>query len=179
MGGENGHPHPRRVDGALSRRRSQGRGACAAGALFPTSVFEKGGASFKEPGPVIFASGGFGTDFTLNSMLATSRPDLCTFPQPTVSTATGGATKMGSTAFLHTRLVLDRIRSPGKYRRIVRVAERLFFAHLCWFEANVGPEAVFGTMIHLFQFSLADKEQYFLRPPPAPHQLVAKLVDYV
>ena len=38
------------------------------GALCCTSVFEKGGASFKEPGPVIFASGGFGTDFTLNSM---------------------------------------------------------------------------------------------------------------
>ena len=125
MGGENGDPHPRRVDGALSRRRSQGRGACAAGALFPTSVFEKGGASFKEPGPVIFASGGFGTDFTLNSMLATSRPDLCTFTT-NGEYSTGGATKMGGTAFLHTRLVLDRIRSPGKYRRIVRVAERFF-----------------------------------------------------
>ena len=30
---------------------------------------EKGGAGLKEPGPVIFASGGFATDFTLNSML--------------------------------------------------------------------------------------------------------------
>ena len=38
------------------------------GALCRTSVFEKGGARFKEPGPVIFASGGFGSDFTLNSM---------------------------------------------------------------------------------------------------------------
>ena len=57
------------------------------GALCRTSVFEKGGASFKEPCPVFYASGGFGTDFTLNSMLATFRPDLCTFPQQTVSTA--------------------------------------------------------------------------------------------
>ena len=63
------------------------------------------------------------------------------------------------------------------------VVER-FTAHLCWFEANVGPEAVFGTdvrttecghpdlmllthmTIHLFQFRFADTEQYFLRPPP-------------
>ena len=72
------------------------------------------------PGPVIFASGGFGTDFTLNSMLTTGM------------------------AFLFMRLVLDRIRSPGKYRRRVRVVERSF-AHLCWFFANVGPEVVFGT----------------------------------
>ena len=55
---------PSRVDGALSRCRNLGRGACAAGALFRTSVFEMGGACFKEPGPVTFASGGVGTDFT-------------------------------------------------------------------------------------------------------------------
>ena len=34
------------------------------------------GASFKELGPVVFASGGFGADFTRNSLLATYRPDL-------------------------------------------------------------------------------------------------------
>ena len=39
-------------------------------------VHEKGGASFKEFGPVILASGGFGADFTQNSLLATYRPDL-------------------------------------------------------------------------------------------------------
>ena len=42
----------------------------------------------------------------------------------------------------------------------------LLFAHLCWFEANMGPEAVFGTITHLFQFSLADTVQCFLRHPP-------------
>ena len=128
---------------------------------------EIGGACFKELGPVIFASGGVGTDFTLNSMLATFRPDLCTFPQPTVSTALAERPRWAGTAFLHMRLVLDRIRSPGKYRRRVRAVESFFFfAHLCWFEANVGPEAVFGTITHLFQFSLADTEQYFVRHPP-------------
>ena len=133
-----------------------------------TSFFEKGAARFKEPGPAVFASGGFGTDFTLKSMLATFRPELCTFPLPTVSTALVMRSRWTGTAFLYMRLVLDRIRSPGKYRR---------------FEANVGPEAVFGTdkwtivaitdlmlltrmIIHLFQFSFADTEQYFLRPPP-------------
>ena len=40
-------------------------------------------------------------------------------------------------------LVLDRIRSPGKHRRGVCVVERLV-AHLCWTEANVGPETVSG-----------------------------------
>ena len=159
MGGEN-FPAERMV---LCRGVDlRGRGACAAGALFRTSVFEMGGACFKEPGPVIFASGRVGTDFTLNSMLATFRPDLCTFPQPTVSTALAVRPGWAGTAFLHMRLALDRIRSPGKYLRRVRAVERFFFfAHLCWFEANVGPEAVFGTITHLFQFSLADIEQYF------------------
>ena len=45
---------------------------------FAHLFLKRGGARFKEQGPVIFASGGFGTDFTLNSMLATFRPDLCT-----------------------------------------------------------------------------------------------------
>ena len=103
-------------------------------------------------------------------------------PQPTVSTALVMRSRWTGTAFLYMRLVLDRIRSPGKYRRRVRVVER-FIAHLCWFEGNVGPEAVFGTdkrttvaitdlmlltlmTTHLFQFSFADTEQYFLRLPP-------------
>ena len=132
MGGENGHPLPRRVDGASSRCRSQGRGACAAGALFRTSVFEKGGASFKEPGPVIFASGGFGTDFTQHW-----RCDH------------DGRVRLFSTCALCWT-------GFGLQANIVEeyVLLSAFFSHLCWFEANVGPEAVFGTIIHLFQFSL-------------------------
>ena len=34
-------------------------------------IYEKGGANFKEFSPVIFESGGFGDDFTNNSLLAT------------------------------------------------------------------------------------------------------------
>ena len=36
-------------------------------------IYEKGGVDFKEFGPVIFASGGFGADFARNSLLATYR----------------------------------------------------------------------------------------------------------
>ena len=39
-------------------------------------IYEKGGTIFKEFDPVIFTSGGFGTDFAQNSLLATYRPDL-------------------------------------------------------------------------------------------------------
>ena len=39
-------------------------------------IYEKVGTSFKEFDPVIFTSGGFGTDFAQNSLLATYRPDL-------------------------------------------------------------------------------------------------------
>ena len=43
-------------------------GACTGG------IYEKGEATFKEFGHVIFASGGFGADFTNNSLLAQYRP---------------------------------------------------------------------------------------------------------
>ena len=43
------------------------------------------GADFKEFGPVMLASGGFGADLTQNSLLATCRPDLLHLPTATVS----------------------------------------------------------------------------------------------
>lgn len=55
---------------------------------------EKGGATFKEFGPVIFASGGFGADFTNNSLLAQYRPDVLYFPSTIGVHCTGDATKM-------------------------------------------------------------------------------------
>merc|ERR1719383_79528 len=58
-------------------------------------VYEKGGASFKEFGPVIFASGGFGADFTNNSLLAQYRPDLLHLPTTNGEHCTGDAIKMG------------------------------------------------------------------------------------
>ena len=56
--------------------------------------YEKGGVSFKEFGPVIFASGGFGADFTQNSLLATYRPDLLHLPTTNCVHCTGDAIKM-------------------------------------------------------------------------------------
>ena len=43
-------------------------------------VYEKGDASFTEFGAVIFASGGFGAEFTQNSLVATWSPDLWHLP---------------------------------------------------------------------------------------------------
>ena len=57
-------------------------------------IYEKGGASFKEFGPVIFASGGFGADFAQNSLLATYRPDLLHLPTTNGEHCTGDAIKM-------------------------------------------------------------------------------------
>merc|ERR1712136_677436 len=58
-------------------------------------VYEKGGAIFKEFGPVIFASGGFGADFTNDSLLAQYRPDLLHLPTTNGEHCTGDAIKMG------------------------------------------------------------------------------------
>ena len=52
-------------------------------------VYEKGGVDFKEFGPVIFASGGFGADFTNNSLLAQYRPDLLHLPTTNGEHCTG------------------------------------------------------------------------------------------
>ena len=58
-------------------------------------VCEKGGASFEEFGSVIFASGGFGADFTQNSLLATWSPDLWHLPTTNGEHCTGDAIEMG------------------------------------------------------------------------------------
>jgi len=58
-------------------------------------VYEKGGAQFQEHGPVILASGGFGADFTQNSLLATYRPDLMHLPTTNGEHCTGDGIKMG------------------------------------------------------------------------------------
>merc|ERR1712232_939092 len=58
-------------------------------------VYIKGGLETKEYGPVIFASGGFGADFTQNSLLAQYRPDLLHLPTTNGEHCTGDAIKMG------------------------------------------------------------------------------------
>jgi len=57
--------------------------------------YEKGGVEFQEHGPVILASGGFGADFTQNSLLGMYRPDLMHLPTTNGEHCTGDGIKMG------------------------------------------------------------------------------------
>ncbi len=58
-------------------------------------TYEKGGVDFNEFGPVILATGGFGADFTNNSLLAQYRPDLMHLPTTNGEHCTGDGIKMG------------------------------------------------------------------------------------
>jgi len=58
-------------------------------------IYEKGGVQFQEHGPVILATGGFGADFTANSLLAQYRPDLMHLPTTNGEHCTGDGIKMG------------------------------------------------------------------------------------
>jgi flavocytochrome c len=57
-------------------------------------MYRKGGATFKELGPVIWASGGFGADFGADSLLATYRPDLLHLPTTNGEHCTGDGIKV-------------------------------------------------------------------------------------
>jgi len=57
--------------------------------------YEKGGQSFKEDGPVILCTGGFGADFSSDSLLAKYRPDLLHLPTTNGEHCTGDGIKMG------------------------------------------------------------------------------------
>jgi len=59
-------------------------------------VYEKGGAEFQEHGPVIICTGGFGADFTSESLLAKYRPDLMHLPTTNGEHCTGDGIKMGA-----------------------------------------------------------------------------------
>merc|ERR1711985_48193 len=58
-------------------------------------IYEKGGVNFQEHGPVIICSGGFGADFTGDSLLAKYRPDLMHLPTTNGEHCTGDGIKMG------------------------------------------------------------------------------------
>merc|ERR1711953_1473042 len=58
-------------------------------------IYEKAGIHMKEFGAVILASGGFGADFTQNSLLAQYRPDLMHLPTTNGEHCTGDGIKMG------------------------------------------------------------------------------------
>merc|ERR1711965_1137995 len=55
----------------------------------------KAGAQYKEFGPVVFASGGFGADFGSDSLLAQYRPDLLHLPTTNGEHCTGDGIKLG------------------------------------------------------------------------------------
>ncbi|CAD7965251.1 unnamed protein product [Amoebophrya sp. A120] len=57
--------------------------------------YEKGGSMLKEMGPVIIATGGFGADFSQDSLLAKYRPDLMHLPTSNGEHCTGDGIKMG------------------------------------------------------------------------------------
>merc|ERR1711966_471800 len=57
--------------------------------------YRKAGSIYKEYGPVVFASGGFGADFGNDSLLAKSRPDLLHLPTTNGEHCTGDGIKLG------------------------------------------------------------------------------------
>jgi len=57
--------------------------------------YEKGGSMQKQMGPVIIATGGFGADFSQDSLLAKYRPDLMHLPTSNGEHCTGDGIKMG------------------------------------------------------------------------------------
>merc|ERR1711972_132496 len=57
--------------------------------------YAKGGQQYKEFGPVVFASGGFGADFGQDSLLAKYRPDLLHLPTTNGEHCTGDGIKLG------------------------------------------------------------------------------------
>jgi len=65
------------------------------GAAVVGCEYAKGGTQFKEFGPVIFASGGYGADFGSDSLLAKYRPDLLHLPTTNGEHCTGDAIKLG------------------------------------------------------------------------------------
>ena len=58
--------------------------------------YEKDGKVHKELGVVIIATGGFGADFTENSLLQKYRPDICHLPTTNGSHCTGDGLKMAT-----------------------------------------------------------------------------------
>mmetsp|Transcript_32508 Transcript_32508/g.78105 ORF Transcript_32508/g.78105 Transcript_32508/m.78105 type:complete len:513 (-) Transcript_32508:140-1678(-) len=57
--------------------------------------YVKGGQTLREFGPVIMCSGGFGADFTSDSLLSKYRPDLMHLPTSNGEHCTGDGIKMG------------------------------------------------------------------------------------
>ena len=81
--------HARIITKACANKLLMSNGACVG------LVYSKGGMDFQEHGPVILATGGFGADFTQQSLLAQYRPDLMHLPTTNGEHCTGDGIKMG------------------------------------------------------------------------------------
>merc|ERR1712066_936952 len=69
--------------------------------------YTKGGKEFQADGPVILCSGGFGADFSNDSLLAQYRPDLMHLPTTNGEHCTGDGIKMAEAIGGVGGLVLD------------------------------------------------------------------------
>ena len=93
-------------------------------------VCDKGGASLKEFGQVIFSGEGFGADFTLNSLLAAYRPDSMSAPALTVVRS---VFLDGTTTYALIQMV-DKIAEKSHEARIIakaRVTELIMSGSAC------------------------------------------------
>merc|ERR1719282_127901 len=68
---------------------TDGKGRCVG------TVYTKGGETFREHGPVILCTGGFGADFSGTGFLAQYRPDLLHLPTTNGEHCTGDGIRMG------------------------------------------------------------------------------------
>merc|ERR1719230_1420766 len=68
---------------------------CDASGAVTGCIYEKAGQNITENGPVIICTGGFGADFTPQSLLGKYRPDLMHLPTTNGEHCTGDGIKMG------------------------------------------------------------------------------------
>merc|ERR1719183_835120 len=64
------------------------------GGVVGCECVDKDGKTFQEHGPVVIATGGFGADFTADSLLSKHRPDLAHLPTTNGDHCTGDGLKM-------------------------------------------------------------------------------------
>ena len=133
---------------------------------------KKGGACFKEFGPLFSASGGFGADFTQNSLLATFRPDLLHLPTTNGEHCTGDVTNMGEaigTITIASHRLGEAIRpllpksSSFHHKRSAELAEDVY-----WIDGRTtlsGEQIICASACFLFFASWLDRATTLLQGP--------------
>jgi hypothetical protein len=80
--------------GIINKARANKLIQNAAGVIIDL-IYDEAGVDYNLYGPIIFSSGGFGNDFTQQSLLAKSRPDLAHLPTTNDEHCTGDGINMG------------------------------------------------------------------------------------